>query len=171
MAALVMLVLAAMQLLDNRRDAVDALRADVERSARSARGVASERSQLQALLDGAAFLETQRNQRASTVEVWNELTRRLPDGTYLEKLAIENNSLQLIGLSSEASQLVPLLQDAPQWRKVNLTGVLQADGAASGRDRFTLTAELQPLPSAVPAPAAAATETTEAAHADAKRTP
>ncbi|MNS92324.1 Fimbrial assembly protein (PilN) [compost metagenome] len=160
-----------MQLLDNRRAAVDVLREDVERSARSARGVASARSQLQALLDGATFLETQRNQRASTVEVWNELTRRLPDGTYLEKLAIENNSLQLIGLSSEASQLVPLLQDAPQWRKVNLTGVLQADGAASGRDRFTLTAELQPLPSAVPAPAAAATETTEAAHADAKRTP
>jgi len=170
-AALVMLVLAALQLLDNRRDAVDALRADVERSARSARGVASERSQLQALLDGAAFLETQRNQRASTVEVWNELTRRLPDGTYLEKLAIENNSLQLIGLSSEASQLVPLLQDAPQWRKVNLTGVLQADGAASGRDRFTLTAELQPLPSAAPAPAPAPTATTEAANADAKRTP
>jgi general secretion pathway protein L len=169
-AAVVMLVLAAAQVLDNRRDAADTLREQVERSARSARGVASERAQLQTLLDGAAFLETQRNQRASTIEVWNELTRRLPDGTYLEKLAIENNSLQLIGLSSEASQLVPLLQDAPQWRKVNLTGVLQADGAASGRDRFTLTAELQPLPSAAAAtPAASARK--EAADADAKRTP
>jgi len=52
----------------------------------------------------------------------------------------------LIGLSREASQLVPLLQDSPLWRKVNLTGVLQADGGAAGRDRFTLTAELQPLP-------------------------
>ena len=95
----------------------------------------------------------QRSQRAGTVEIWNELTRRLPEGTYLEKLAIENNNLQLIGLSREASQLVQLLQDAPQWRKVNLTGVLQADGAASGRDRFTMTAELQPLPGAVVAPA------------------
>ncbi len=163
LAALVMLVLAAAQLLDNRRAAADALREEIERSARSARGVASERAQLQALVDGAAFLEDQRRQRATTVELWNELSRRLPDGTYLEKLAIENNALQLIGLSSEASQLVPLLQDAPQWRKVNLTGVLQADGAGSGRDRFTLTAELQPLPAAVP--------TTEAADADAKRTP
>ena len=60
-------------------------------------------------------------------------------------------------------KLVQLLQDAPQWRKVNLTGVLQADGAASGRDRFTMTAELQPLPAAAPTP--------EAADADAKRTP
>ncbi|MBH1542686.1 PilN domain-containing protein [Stenotrophomonas maltophilia] len=162
-AAAVMLVLAAVQLLDNRRAAADALREQVERSARSARGVASERAQLQALIDGAAFLEKQRSQRAGTVEIWNELTRRLPEGTYLEKLAIENNNLQLIGLSREASQLVQLLQDAPQWRKVNLTGVLQADGAASGRDRFTMTAELQPLPAAAPSP--------EAADADAKRTP
>ena len=160
-AALVMLVLAAVQLLDNRRAAADELRAQVERSARSARGVASERAQLQALIDGAAFLERQRGQRAGTVEIWNELTRRLPEGTYLEKLAIENGNLQLIGLSREASQLVQLLQDAPQWRKVNLTGVLQADGAASGRDRFTMTAELQPL--------AAAATTPEAA--DAKRAP
>mgnify|MGYP006196309201 CR=1 FL=1 len=104
------------------------------------------------------------------LEVWNELTRRLPDGTYLEKLAIENNSLQLIGLSSEASQLVPLLQDAPQWRKVNLTGVLQADGAASGRDRFTLTAELQPLPGATPA-APAAAPVAEGADGNADHTP
>ncbi|HDS1104234.1 PilN domain-containing protein [Stenotrophomonas maltophilia] len=161
-AALLMLVLAALQLLDNRRAAADELRAQVERSARSARGVASERAQLQALVEGAAFLEKQRNQRAGTVEIWNELTRRLPEGTYLEKLAIESNNLQLIGLSREASQLVQLLQDAPQWRKVNLTGVLQADGAASGRDRFTMTAELQPL---------AAARTEEAADADAKRTP
>ena len=119
---------------------------------------------------GAAHIERNqvrdtraRSQRAGTVEIWNELTRRLPEGTYLEKLAIENNNLQLIGLSREASQLVQLLQDAPQWRKVNLTGVLQADGAASGRDRFTMTAELQPLPAAAPTP--------EAADADAKRTP
>ncbi|KOQ66886.1 PilN domain-containing protein [Stenotrophomonas maltophilia] len=167
LAALVMLVLAGLQLLDNRRAAADALRADVERSARSARGVASERAQLQALIDGAAFLESQRRQHAGTVEIWNELTRRLPEGTYLEKLAIENNGLQLIGLSREASQLVQLLQDAPQWRKVNLTGVLQADGAGSGRDRFTMTAELQPLPAAAPATPTAATP--EAA--DAKRTP
>ena len=95
----------------------------------------------------------------------------LAHGETMMKPVVEGRTLQLIGLSSEASQLVPLLQDAPQWRKVNLTGVLQADGAASGRDRFTLTAELQPLPSAAPAPAPAPTATTEAANADAKRTP
>lgn len=149
--ALVLLALAGNQILDNRQASADALRADVERRAQQARGVASERGQLQALVDGATFLEQQRARRAGTLQVWNELSRLLPDGTYLEKLGIENDQLQLIGLSREANQLVPLLQGSPLWRRVYQTGVLQADGTASGRDRFTLTAELVPTAAAAPA--------------------
>lgn len=148
--AVVLLALAGHQLIDNRQAAADQLREQVDAAARDARRVAAERQQLQSLVEGAAFLEGKRSEHASTVEIWNELTRLLPDGTYLEKMSIEGTTLQLIGLSREASQLVPLLQDSPLWRKVNLTGVLQADGATSGRDRFTLTAELQPLPGAMP---------------------
>lgn len=148
--AVVLLALAGHQLIDNRQAAADQLREQVDAAARDARRVAAERQQLQSLVEGAAFLEGKRAEHASTVEIWNELTRLLPDGTYLEKMSIEGTTLQLIGLSREASQLVPLLQDSPLWRKVNLTGVLQADGATSGRDRFTLTAELQPLPGAMP---------------------
>lgn len=153
LGTVVLLALAGTQLLDNRRAAADALRAQVDTAARDARQVAAQRQQLQTRVEGAAFLEGKRSAHASTVELWNELTRLLPDGTYLEKMSVEGSTLQLIGLTREASQLVQLLQVSPLWRKVNLTGVLQADGVASGRDRFTLTAELQPLPGA---PAAAA---------------
>ncbi|WP_457318059.1 PilN domain-containing protein [Stenotrophomonas sp. P5_B8] len=169
-ATLVLLALAGQQILHNRQAAADALRDQVNAAARDARQVAAERQQLQTLVEGAAFLEQKRTAHASTVELWNELTRLLPDGTYLEKLSVEGDSLQLIGLSREASQLVPLLQDSPLWRKVNLTGVLQADGGAAGRDRFTLTAELQPLPGAVAKPAAAA-PAAEVANGNADHTP
>jgi general secretion pathway protein L len=166
-AALVLLALAGNQLLDNRQAGADRLREQVDRAALDARRVAAQRQQLQELVDGAAFLEGKRGAHASTVELWNELTRLLPDGTYLEKLSVEGSTLQLIGLSREASQLVSLLQDSPLWRKVNLTGVLQADGGAAGRDRFTLTAELQPLPTAP----AAATPAKEVAHGNAPDAP
>lgn len=166
-ATVVLLALAGTQLLDNRQAAADRLREQVDAAAHDARRVAAQRQQLQELVDGAAFLEGKRAEHASTVELWNELTRLLPDGTYLEKLSVEGNTLQLIGLSREASQLVSLLQDSPLWRKVNLTGVLQADGGAAGRDRFTLTAELQPLPGAP----AAATPAPEVANGNAANTP
>ena len=47
----------------------------------------------------------------------------------------------LIGLSSEASSLVQRLEGSKLWRAPALTGALQPD-PRSGKDRFTLTAEL-----------------------------
>ena len=145
MSTLVMLVLAAGQLLHNRAEAAATLRQQVEHSARNARDVSEERARLQALVDGARFLDEEHARRPSMLAVWNELSEKLPEGTWLEKIGVDNLQVQLIGLSREANQLVPLLQASTLWRRVNLTGVLQADGTAGGPDRFTLTAELQPL--------------------------
>ena len=58
----------------------------------------------------------------------------------------------LIGLSREASSLIQRLQGSPLWRAPALTGALQPD-PASGRDRFTLTAELGPASATRPRPA------------------
>jgi general secretion pathway protein L len=131
------------QLLDNRRDAADELQTQIERGAAPARRAAAERAELVALLEGQAFLDRLRATRPTDVEIIDELSRRLPDGTYLEKLAIEDNRLTLIGLSNEAAALVSRLQGSPLWRAPALAGALMPD-PASGRDRFTLTAELTP---------------------------
>ncbi|MDG2525686.1 PilN domain-containing protein [Stenotrophomonas sp. HITSZ_GD] len=139
-------------LLDNRAGAADALEAQVREEAQRARQVAVQREELTALIEGAAFFEQQRAARPAAIEVWNELSQRLPDGTYLEKFSLEGDQLQLIGLSDEAAALVERLDGAPTWRKPALTGVLQSD-AGKGRDRFTITATLA-APGAAPPPAA-----------------
>ena len=101
-----------------------------------------------------------RRGRPSAIEVLDELTRRLPDTTYLEKVAIENDRITVIGLSSEASSLVGRLEGSKLWRAPALTGALQPD-PRSGRDRFTLVADVAVVPTTVqnrqePARAAAA---------------
>lgn len=148
---LVAVAVAARLLLDNREAAADALQAQVQASAQRARAVATQRQQLLDLIDGAAFFEQQRAAKPAAIEVWNELSRRLPDGTYLEKFSMEGDELQLIGLSSEASSLVERLEGAPTWRTPSLSGVLQSD-AGQGRDRFTMTATLAPVAPAAPSP-------------------
>jgi general secretion pathway protein L len=147
----VCLALGSQWLLDNRARAADALEAQVRADAQGARQVAMQREELVALIDGVAFFEQQRAARPAAIEVWNELSRRLPDGTYLEKFSIEGDELQLIGLSDEAASLVERLDGAPVWRKPALTGVLQSD-AGRGRDRFTITATLAAAPSPAHAP-------------------
>lgn len=138
-----LLVTAALlwQLLDNRRVAADRLEARIEQGAAPARRAAQARAELVALLEGQAFLDRMRATRPTDIEILDELSRRLPDGTYLEKVAIEDSRLTLIGLSNEAAALVSRLQGSPLWRAPALAGALMPD-PGSGRDRFTLTAEL-----------------------------
>ncbi|MCA7024587.1 MULTISPECIES: PilN domain-containing protein [Stenotrophomonas] len=140
--AMVFLVLAGWQLLDNRRQAAARLAAQVEASAARARVVAGQRQQLQDLLDGHAFFAAQRAQQATRTRIINELSHRLGDDTSLEKLSIEEDRMQLIGMSGSASSLVAGLDGSPLWKTPTLTGVLQA-GPRGGRERFTLAAELR----------------------------
>ena len=146
------------QVLQNRRAAADRFEARIAEQAAAGRQAAEKRQRLVSLIEGQAFLDTARAERPTSVEVIDELTRRLPDNTYLEKLSLEDQRMMLIGLSSEAPALISRLQGAPYWRSPALAGALQPD-PTSGRDRFTLTAELENSP---PASTSAPARTTDA---------
>ncbi len=139
--ALCALVAGMWQVLDNRRAAADAFEDASRPVIAQARAASAQRQRLTGLIEGMQYLETQRAARPTMVEILDELSQRLPDSTYLEKLAVENDRLLLIGLSSEASALVGQLEGSPLWRSPALTGALQPD-PRSRRDRFTLTASL-----------------------------
>lgn len=134
-----------MQWLDNRRAAADEVRERIAQKAAAGRRAAAERQQLVHLIEGQAFLDAARASQPTAIEILDELSNRLPDSTYLEKVAIEGERLMLIGLSREAATLPERLKDATLWRNPALAGALQPD-PTSGRDRFTLTADLAPPP-------------------------
>ncbi|GAB6194965.1 PilN domain-containing protein [Lysobacter xanthus] len=134
-------------ILDNRRQAADALEAAVHDRERPARMGARQREAFVALVAGQTFLDRRRAEQPPAVAVLDELSRRLPDGTYLEKVALEGDQLTLLGLSNAAPSLINRMEGTPLWRSPALTGAVQPD-PASGRDRFTLTAELGPAPKA-----------------------
>ena len=140
------------QLLQNQRAAADALEQEVAARSPAARRVAMERQQLIDAVQGTAFLDRARSGRPTNVEIMDELSRRLPDSTYLEKLAVEDDRLTLIGLSSDASALVPQLEGSPLWTSPALTGALQPD-PRTHRDRFTLMANIAVKPGAGKDPA------------------
>lgn len=134
-------VLGLSQVLENRRDAATRLAAEVAARSAQAREVSQQRQRLVDAVEGGTYLQAQRNARPSVVEVMDELARRLPDGTYLEKVSIEGGQLTLIGLSNQAAALVGKLEGARQWRAPALSGALQPDPRTRS-DRFTLVAQL-----------------------------
>jgi general secretion pathway protein L len=139
--AIIAILAAGGRILGNRQAVVDAMQAEGDRQLAQASRVATQRSRLVALVEGARFLEQTRAARPATVEVWDEVTRRLPDGTWLEKFSIESDQLLLTGLSDDAPALVARMEGARLWRKPALAGALQAD-PETGRNRFSLTAQL-----------------------------
>lgn len=147
LVAIALLAIAAtlFTVLENRRAAADALDAEVHARSVPARQAAAQREALVALVQGQAFLDLRRSQLPTAVEVMDELTRRLPDGSYLEKLALEDDRMTLIGLSNEAPSLITRLEGSTLWTSPALAGALQPD-PATGRDRFTLTANLKRIP-------------------------
>lgn len=139
--AVLAVLLGLSQVLDNRRAAAAQLQADVAKRSVQAREVSRQRQRLVDAVEGGAYLQAQRNARPSVIEVMDELARRLPDGTYLEKVSIEGGQLTVIGLSNQAAALVGKLEGAKQWRAPALSGALQPDPRTRS-DRFTLVAQL-----------------------------
>ena len=133
------------QVRANREAAAEAFEAETRGRARQAQKVADEKRLLVDTVEGLSFLQETRNGRPATVEVLDELSRLLPDGTYLEKVSVEGERVMIIGLSSEAASLVERLRPSKLWKAPQLTGALMPD-PAKGKDRFTITADLAVIP-------------------------
>jgi general secretion pathway protein L len=139
-AGTVVALLAAMWLVrDNRRAALAELQAKVDATELEVREVRRLRNALQARSAAAGFLARNRAGEPTMLELLAELTRRIPDDTSLEKLAVSDGKIVLIGQSRQAPALVGLLQDSPIIHSPALAGAVQKD-PRTGLDRFNLTA-------------------------------
>lgn len=131
---------AAMALvLGNRSRTLDETSARVDAAKAQAREVRMLRNALRGSAEAANFLARRRAQMPTTLELLDDLTRRIPDSTFVEKVSINDGNMVLIGQSQQASALVGLLQGSPLIRTPTLTGSVQTD-PRTGKERFTLTA-------------------------------
>jgi general secretion pathway protein L len=139
-AVAVLALFAALWLmLDNRREAYAATEARVAATRAQAMQVRRARNALRASVAAANFLAKKRSQQPTALELLDDLTRRIPDTTSLEKVTISDGSVVLIGQSQQASALVGQLQGSPLILRPTLTGSVQTD-PRTGKERFTLTA-------------------------------
>lgn len=141
-AGAVLLLAALVLVLDNRGAALQMLRAEVEAARTDVRQVRALRNQLQTAADAANFLARKRATQPTMIELIDDLTRRIPDDTALDKLAVNDTRLVLVGLSRSPAALPGLLQPSPLLLRPALAGAVQTD-TRSGRERFTLTATVQ----------------------------
>jgi general secretion pathway protein L len=152
----VLLVTCMLLWLDNRASALTAMQADVAKSQNDAQQVSQLRKTLQDTIDSANFLSRKKHDTPLMVDLLEDLTKRLPDDTYLERLNVDDkDKIELQGLSDDASKLIGLLNQSTLLANPGVQGTIQPDPRTK-KDRFNITLDFRAIADAQSAAAKSA---------------
>jgi len=113
-------------------EAMDSVRAE-------AMAVQQIRKQIDDASEAAGFLQGRKVENGYKVEVLAELTRVLPSDTFLDRLTLNMNNIQMQGKSSSAQSLIELTNDSPFFENASFRGPTRLD-TRSRKEIFDLSA-------------------------------
>ena len=140
-AVLVLLMLVMAESLKLRADRVERLESAIAEVQDEARLVQRLREQVMESGEAASFLTVRRAGSPMAIEVLADVTRLLPDDTFLDRLVISEASVLLQGKSSNAQQLIELVNKSDMFENAAFRGSTRLD-AASGLEIFEVNADI-----------------------------
>jgi general secretion pathway protein L len=142
-ACVVLVVMALGQWLHNREAALAAMQSQVESMRTEAQKVSALRQQLQDNAGAAGFLADRKLHTPSTLSLLDDLTQRLPDDAWLERLSVDNaGQVGFQGQSKQAAKLIDAVKGSTVITDANFQGTIQAD-PTTGKERFYMVAQLR----------------------------
>lgn len=147
------LLLTCMALWLNQREALlDSMQAEVAEQHQQIEQVQRLRAELLNTRGAARYLAQHKTAQAPLSQVLAELTECLGTDTWLEQLEISDaGDLTLSGQSAKASDLIGRVKACPSLVDAHFQGIIQPD-ASSGKDRFSLRAQLRKEAADAPSP-------------------
>jgi general secretion pathway protein L len=142
-AVAMVLVISAVSLpLLNKRQRIEALEPLIETASAKAQQARQLREKVERLTANSQFLINKKQASLTVLEILDEVTRILPDDTWITRLDINGSELQLQGQSSSAAALIPLIESSnllrnPAFRSP-VTQVPRSDA-----ERFLLSAQIR----------------------------
>ena len=118
---------------------------ELEESRAAALEVDALRKRSGTALERTRFLFDHRLASPTAVALLDEVTKRLPDGTWLTQLRVRGNQIALAGYSPAAASLVAGLEDSPLLSEVHFASPVMVDPRV-GLERFNLSGVVTPAP-------------------------
>ena len=139
LAVLLLVSIVSLPLM-NKREKITALEPLLETASAKAEEAHRLRKEVDQLTANSRFLTDKKQSSLPVLQVMDELTRILPDDTWITRLDIKGTELQIQGQSSSAAALIPLIESSsilqnPRFRSP-VTQVPRSDV-----ERFHLSAE------------------------------
>ncbi len=124
-----------------QRSFVQALEHKLETTSRTAKEVEALRRDAEKLLHETRFLLDKKRTEPVLVDILDELTRRIPDHTWLTGLQYRDRRLLIQGQSPSASELIALIEVSPFFQNTSFVSPVTKD-AASNQERFQMSIEV-----------------------------
>ena len=97
--------------------------------------------QVVSLQERHRFLSSEKRRRLPSIAVLDELTRRLPDGSWLLHFDLQDDVLRIAGYAEDPSQLIRLLERSPVLSSARFTSPVTKDTRVE-MHRFSLNAHV-----------------------------
>lgn len=121
-----------------------ALKREIERLEPRATAAREQNQRAQQLAERAAWLEAERDRTWRQLGLLQELTRLLPDGTWLQEVQVGEETAEVFGYSDRAAELVQNLESSPLFAQVELASPITRD--VQGKEIFRMRMRLEPPP-------------------------
>lgn len=141
-ALLAVLLVAAVTIpIVQKNRAIEALEAQLQVAATAAREGSELRQNLEKMADASRFLIEMKATKTLTVELIDEISRKLPDHTWVSRMDLSDGELQLQGQSSASASLIATIESSPSFENARFRSpVVQIAGTE--RERFHISADL-----------------------------
>lgn len=116
------------------------LKGEVSRTTKIAREVQSMQEESEKLLHQARFLQDKKHTEPVLVDALEELSRVIPDGTWLNGLQFNNRRVIIQGQSPSASSLIQRIEASAFFQNVSFVSPVTKD-TANGLERFQIAAD------------------------------
>lgn len=115
---------------------IEAVRADAAQAA-------AMRSEIRQKMGRHSFLYSRKRQVPAMTAILNEITRLLPDNTWLNRVEVRDMEVEIYGNSPQASTLIAILERSSYLSRVRFRSPVTRDERASN-DRFHISATVAP---------------------------
>jgi general secretion pathway protein L len=137
----VLLVVAITIPIVQKNRVIDEIEAQVQAAAAQAREGSELRQNLEKMADASRFLIEKKATKPLVVELIDEVSRLLPDHTWVSRLDLADGELQLQGQSSASASLIATIESSPRFENARFRSpVVQIAG--TDRDRFHISADI-----------------------------
>lgn len=120
---------------------VDELEAELERARATALAAAGLEERVSQLEMELRTLISRKQASPTMVELVNEISKLLPDTTWLQRLEVKNGEAHLRGVSSAATSLIAVIEGSNMFEEVRFRSPVTRDRATGG-ERFYVSARI-----------------------------